>query len=231
MKNKKLISILFISLILILVCTNIENLKKFKDITVLVDFIKGYGPYAILCFLIIFSLKPIILIIPSAMLSIASGMLFGPIKGFMLNMVGFFTSGTLAFILSRFLGQEFVDKLLRGKALSLNQNMEKKGFKVLFLLRLPPVLPYDPLSYACGLTKIRYKDFIIASLLGVVPETLCYSYMGKNILDPFSVKFIIPLSIVIIATILSGFAFNHASEEKSTTSISGHSLLGKKGKL
>lgn len=184
-----------------------DKIDKFTSLSSLLDYVRSYGKYAAICFIIIFSLKPLMLFIPSAMLSVASGILFGPIKGFIINMIGFFISGTLAFFLSRFLGKEFVDKILKNKALNMNNNMEKKGFKILFLLRLPPVLPYDPLSYTCGLTKINYKAFIMASLLGVVPETLCYSYMGENILNPFTPKFIIPLTIIILATVLSGFAF------------------------
>ncbi|MCY6958096.1 TVP38/TMEM64 family protein [Clostridium brassicae] len=212
MRNKKLVGLIIILLVTIFIFINREKLQEFKDVNSLVKYIKGYGKYALLCFIIIFSLKPILLVIPSAMLSIASGILFGPIKGFTINMVGFFISGTLAFMVARFLGKEFVDKILKGKVLSLNQNIEKKGFKILFLLRLPPVLPYDPLSYACGLTKIDYKAFIFASLLGVVPETLCYSYMGENIFNPLCAKFIIPMTIIVIATLLSGIAFKKSKD-------------------
>lgn len=210
MRNKKLLVTIILVLILAFAYIHRDKFQQLKDVSSLVQYIRGYGKYALLCFIIIFSLKPILLVIPSAMMSVAAGVLFGPIKGFLINMLGFFISGTLAFILSRFLGKEFIDKILRGKAISLNENMEKSGFKILFLLRLPPVLPYDPLSYACGLTKINYKAFISASLLGVVPETLCYSYIGENILDPFCPRFIIPLIIIVIATLLSGIAFKKA---------------------
>ncbi|WP_032120890.1 TVP38/TMEM64 family protein [Clostridium amazonitimonense] len=203
---------LFIIVFLVLLFINRHKLKEFTSLDSFINFVKGYGNYALLCFILIFSLKPLMVVVPSAMLSIASGVVFGPIKGFVINMVGFFLSGTLAFIISRFLGRDFVNKILKGKTLKLNNNMEKNGFKILFLLRLPPVLPYDPLSYTCGLTKIHYKPFIMASLLGVIPETLCYSYMGENIFNPLSPKFIIPLTIVIIATILSTVAFNKSKK-------------------
>ena len=75
--------------------------------------------------------------------------------------------------------------------------------KILFLLRLPPILPYDALSYTCGLTKIKYSDFIWASVLGVAPETLCYVILGMNFNNPFSVKFILPLIIIIFGIIFT----------------------------
>ncbi|RXI39520.1 TVP38/TMEM64 family protein [Clostridium tetani] len=173
--------------------------------------IKSFGKYAFICFLIILTLKPLMMFLPAAVFSVVGGTIFGSVKGFTLNMIGFFLSGTVAFLIARNLGKKTVDKLLRGKGVKLNNNLSKNGFKVLFLLRLPPVLPYDPLSYACGLTKIKYKDFIYASLLGVVPETLCYSIMGQNIFNPNSPKFIIPFIIIIISTLVSGIFFKKAN--------------------
>lgn len=208
----KVLLILIIALLLIKLIGHAQLIHKLRDLDSLIEFIKLKGKYAALFFFIMFALKPLILVLPSAMMSVASGVIFGPLYGFILNMVGFFFSGTIAFFLSRFLGKAFVDKILRGKALKLNQNLDKNGFKVLFLLRLPPVLPYDPLSYTCGLTNMRYVDFITASLLGVVPETLCYSIMGENFRNPLSAKFLIPLGIVILATLLSGFAFKKAKD-------------------
>ncbi len=204
----KILLLFLIGVALFFIYLNRDKISNLKDLHSLLEFIKEHGKYAGVCFILIFSLKPILLIIPSAMLSISGGVIFGPIAGFLLNMIGFFISGTLAFFISRILGKSFVDRILKGKIIDLNNNLEKNGFRVLFLLRLPPVLPYDPLSYTCGLTKIKYLDFIAASLLGVIPETLCYSFMGENILNPFSLKFIIPLAIIIIATATSGFVFS-----------------------
>ena len=196
--------ILKLSMVIIIALFVFIILEKFNfhirslNIATLVNYLRNYGQYAAICFLIICGLKPLMLFLPAAMFSVVGGILFGPFKGFILNMTGFFLSGTLAFYLSRFLGKSTIDKIL----------------KILFLLRLPPILPYDPLSYTCGLTKIKYRDFIVASLLGVIPETLCYSFMGQNILNPFSPRFIIPLSIVIIATVTSTYVFKKAHSQQ-----------------
>lgn len=179
------------------VIEHIGNLNGF------IYYIKSQGKYACLVFLIIFALKPLVLIIPSNILSISSGIVFGPILGTILTSIGFFVSGSLAFFIARVLGQDAVNKILRGKALNLNNKLEQNGFKVLFFLRLIPVLPYDPVSYAAGLSKIKYRDFIISSVIGVVPEVICYSIIGENAMNPLSPKFFIPLSIIILTTIVS----------------------------
>lgn len=208
-KNEKvklaiIIGLLIVSLtIVIRYWDNIRNI----DIDMVADFLESKGGLAVLLFLGIYMCKPIFVIIPAAAVSFVGGIVFGPVAGFILNMIGFFLSGTLAFYLARFLGKDFVQRVIKGKVLEISGNMREKGFKILFLLRLPPILPYDPLSYTCGLTDIRFRDFILASLLGVVPETLCYSIMGRSIFEPFSIKFIIPVVILILGVATSGYFF------------------------
>lgn len=177
----------------------IENL----DINKVSKFIEERNGYSAIIYLALYVIKPFLFVIPTNMMAIVSGIIFGPIKGFVLTMIGFFITGTIAFYLSRFLGKGFVEGLLGKKFLKIDDNIEKNGFKILLLLRLPPILPFDPLSYACGLTKIKYNDFILASLLGVLPETICYSIIGRSITNPLSPKFIIPLIFLLLGVIFS----------------------------
>lgn len=192
------------------VIEQIGNLNRF------IYYIRSQGKYAYVVFLVIFALKPLILIIPSNILSISSGIVFGPFLGTILTTIGFFVSGSLAFFIARVLGQEAVNKILRGKALNLNNRLEQNGFKVMFFLRLIPVLPYDPVSYAAGLSRVKYRDFIISSVVGVVPEVICYSIIGENAMNPLSPKFFIPLGVIVLATIISGIMLkkDKANEHK-----------------
>ncbi|WP_411682564.1 TVP38/TMEM64 family protein [Clostridium thailandense] len=161
-------------------------------------FILSYGNFSSIMYVILYSLKPVVLIIPVSLLSIVAGNVFGPYKALGLSMIGCFTSATLGFFLARFLGRSFVDKLLKGKAMTLDESIEKHGFKIISIMRLSFIFPYDPLSYAAGLTKMRYKDFILGSLLGVFPEMISYSFMGKNLEHPFSIEFAMPIILIIV---------------------------------
>ncbi|MGL4848161.1 MAG: TVP38/TMEM64 family protein [Clostridium sp.] len=190
----------------------IMNIKIEEVLT----FIEKKGTFAALIYLGIYVVKPFFLVIPTNIIAIAGGLMFGPIKGFILTMIGFFIAGTIAFFISRILGRDFVEGLLGGKMLKLDENLEENGFKILFLLRLPPILPYDPLSYACGFTKVSYKHFILASLLGVMPETLCYSILGKNMDRPFSPEFIIPIVLLVIGLIFSKKIMDKKNKYKET---------------
>lgn len=196
---------IFMFLVMISLILIIKNWNLIRHLRVerIVNFIRSKGPFATIIFLGIYALKPFLIVMPSNVVAIVGGIIFGPVKGFIISMVGFFVSGTIAFYLARFLGKEFVQKLIGNKFMKLDDNMSNNGFKILFFLRLPPILPYDPLSYACGFTNISFFAFIMASLLGVVPETLCYSVIGKNLAYPFSIKFIIPIAIVVLVTVFS----------------------------
>lgn len=198
---------IFVTMILtsvIFLACNWELIIKL-DIDYVIGLIENRGGFVELIYLLIYAIKPFFLVIPANVVAIVGGTLFGPVQGFILSMIGFWISGTIAFYLSRFLGRGFVESIVGNKFIKLEDNMKTRGFKILFLLRLPPILPYDPLSYACGLTNISYKDFILASLLGVVPETICYSVIGRSFTSPFTPEFMIPIGFLIVATLSAKF--------------------------
>lgn len=178
-------------------------------------FILSYGNFATVIFLILYSLKPIVLVIPVWPLSVIAGNIFGPYKALLLSMTGCFLSGTLAFFLAKFLGRSFVDKLLKGKAMTLDSNIEKHGFKIMAIMRLTFIFPYDPLSYAAGLTKMKYRDFILGTMIGVFPEMISYSFMGKSLEHPLSIKFAAPIVLIIAVAGIAIYAHKALKGEKS----------------
>lgn len=179
------------------------------------NYILSYGKFASIIFVLIYSLKPIFLVVPVLPLSIVAGSVFGPYKALMLSMIGCFTSATLAFFLAKFLGRSFVDKILKGKAMKLDSNIEKHGAMIMGIMRLSFVFPYDPLSYAAGLTKMKYKDFILGTLIGVFPEMVSYSFIGKSLDHPFSIKFFIPIISIIVIALTAFFIYKSSKKTKS----------------
>lgn len=182
------------------------SIFKFRRIFPHINFIQlkryilSFGKFSSLIFIVIYSLKPIVFILPASLLSIVAGSIFGSFYAFIYSMIGCFFSATLAFFLARALGKPFVDNVLKGKTLKIDSSVEKHGFMIMLLMRLCFVFPYDALSLASGLTKVKYKDFILGTMLGMIPEMMAYSYIGKNMGKHFVKSLIIPiLAIVIIA--------------------------------
>lgn len=172
------------------------------------NYILSFGKYSTFAFILLYGLKPIVFIIPASLLSIIAGSIFGPVKALMFSLIGCFLSGTLAFYMSRFLGKSFVNKLLKGKALKLNSDLEKHGFKIMLAMRLSFIFPYDALSFAAGLTKMKYYDFILGTMIGIVPEMLTYSFMGNNIKHPLSIKFIAPIIAILLIAVAAHYFYN-----------------------
>ena len=210
MKKKNLMRIFIITIVCAILAYFIFKYKRHLGHINIMDlrrYILSYGRFSALIFVLIYSLKSIFLIIPASLLSILAGNIFGPYEAFILSIISCYFGFTLSFFLSKKLGKSFVHKLLKGKAIGLDANAEKHGFKIMLIMRLSALFPYDPLSYAAGLTKMKYKDFILASLIGISPEILACSFMGKNLKHPFSLKFIAPIIIVIIIAIISSYIY------------------------
>lgn len=209
-KKNNIIKYILLSLVLLLIVVVLIKYRtelKHLDFKHLKRFIKSYGKFSSLCFVIIYSLKPIIFVVPTSLLTILAGNIFGPFIGLALSMISSFIAASLAFYLARFFGKPFVDKIIGEKALKLDENIEKNGFIIMLLMRLSIVFPYDALCYASGLTKIKYRDFILGTMLGILPEMAVYSFMGKNIAHPFSIRFILPILSVMLLALISYYVY------------------------
>lgn len=214
-KNDAIKFYLFIGIIAVIIfylLLNLNYLKSMLNINNLQTFFLKYKDFTIGIYLFIFVVKPFLVIVPSNVVALLGSTIFNPLLAFILTMIGFFISSTIAFFLARLLGKKYVEKIVGKKVIKLDENLRKNGFKIVLFLRLPPVIPYDPLSYACGLTNIRYKDFIIASLLGVVPETICYSIIGNNFNNPLSFNFLLPISLLVVTTLCAGIFINKSNQ-------------------
>lgn len=115
----------------------------------------------------------------------------------------------MAFYLSRIFGKAFVDKILRGKALELDERIEKEGFMIILLMRLSVIFPFDGLSYAAGFTKVKYKDFILGTMLGVIPEMITYCFIGKHLDRLFSKSMLIPVGATIIIAVIASVIYKN----------------------
>jgi uncharacterized membrane protein YdjX (TVP38/TMEM64 family) len=118
--------------------------------------------------------------VPASLLTLAAGALFGVVRGTAFVLVGATLGATGAFLIARYVARDWVAaKVQRDpRFAAIDAAIEEQGRKVVFLLRLSPVIPFNVLNYALGLTKVRLVDFLIASV-GMLPGTLLYVYSGK----------------------------------------------------
>lgn len=163
------------------------------------DRIVAFGILAPVVFIALYSLRPLVLF-PSSIFSLAGGLAFGTWRGGLYNYIGAIISAILAFSIARYMGREYVQRIMKGKLRKFEDLMDREGFTIVFYLRF--FAPFDPLSYASGLSKISFRDHLVATMIPIIPATFAYSNFGnsfskiKSFSDLLSVQFLIPLSIL-----------------------------------
>jgi uncharacterized membrane protein YdjX (TVP38/TMEM64 family) len=125
------------------------------------------------------------LFFPGLPLTLGAGFLYGAIIGTLVVSPASVAGATLAFLIARYIARDWVTRRLKKypQAAALDRAIEKNGFKAVVLLRLQPVLPFNILNYALGLTSIRLRDYMLASWIGMFPATVLYVYLGSIMND------------------------------------------------
>ena len=159
------------------------------------EMILSFGFWAPAIYLLLFSIGPVFMW-PEAVLAMAAGLAFGPLWGTLLTILGATMGGTLAFLVARYLGRNFVKRFFRGRLKMLDEKSAEHGFKIIFFLRLIPLVPFNALDYAAGLSKIRLGDYALGTFLGVMPGAFAYVNLGSNLEDIYSWKFVLAVMLL-----------------------------------
>lgn len=145
------------------------------------EWVEGLGVWGPLVFIAGYVLATVGFV-PGLILTMAAGAIFGLAQGTLLVFIGSTLGATSAFLIARYLARDSIEKKLEGRPRfgAIDRAVAGEGLKVVFLLRLSPVFPYNLLNYGLGLTKVRLLDFVIACI-GMLPGTFLYVYLGSAI--------------------------------------------------
>lgn len=143
------------------------------------NFIRSYGTQAVVSFFLMI-LQAIVAPLPAFVITFANASLFGAFWGGVLSWSSAMAGAALCFFIARILGRSAVEKLT-GKTMLNNMDafFERYGKHTILVCRLLPFVPFDPVSYAAGLTSIRFRHFFIATGIGQLPATIVYSWAGS----------------------------------------------------
>lgn len=122
----------------------------------------------------------VVAFVPASVLTLAAGAIFGLGAGVLYVFCAATLGAALAFLVSRYLARGMVERRLAGHAgfAAIDRAVADQGRRIVFLLRLSPAFPFGLLNYALGLTRVRFADYVLASV-GMLPGTLLYVYYGK----------------------------------------------------
>ena len=119
-------------------------------------------------------------LLPVSVLTLGAGALFGVGPGFALVWIGATLGACASFLIGRHCVRGWVEKRLARYPLfmAIDAAVSVQGWRVVFLTRLTPLFPFSTLNYAYGLTRVKFRDYAVASFLGMAPGTLLFVYLG-----------------------------------------------------
>ncbi len=123
------------------------------------------------------------LALPGSLLTIAGGAVFGFWWGAALNTLGANLGANAAFVVARALGRDGVRRLAGPRLHGLDRATAQHGLTGLLLLRLIPLVPFNALNYGSGLTAIRWRDYAVATALGILPGTMVYTFFADALVQ------------------------------------------------
>ena len=150
-----------------------EWLKNFND------WVRPMGAAGIFIFIAVYAMATVLLA-PGAILTIGAGFAFGLWKGFLAVSGGATLGAALAFLVARFIARDKVQAIAQRneKFRRIDKAIGAQDAKLIFLLRLSPIIPFNLSNYFYGLTAVRFWPYVFASWIGMMPGTFLYVYIG-----------------------------------------------------
>jgi uncharacterized membrane protein YdjX (TVP38/TMEM64 family) len=146
-----------------------------------------------------------LVVAPITMLIIATAMAFGPLLGFTYSLLGCLLSATLTYGVGALMGRDTVRRLAGRHVSRLSQRLARHGLTAILIVRILPVAPFTVVNIMAGASEVRFRDFILATFVGMLPGLVLMTLFGDRLYsaieDPRAESFII-LAVVAAALVL-----------------------------
>ena len=156
-------------------------------------------------YVVLYALRPLLLF-PATLLTVASGLLFGPWLGALFTIVGENASANLAFALARWFGRRAVAAHASGAFQRWDARLERNAIAAVLSMRLL-MLPFDAVNYGCGLTAMRQRDYALGTFFGILPALVGFVLLGGMAAPRIHHRFLTLLLAIIC--MVCGFGLAH----------------------
>jgi uncharacterized membrane protein YdjX (TVP38/TMEM64 family) len=174
-------------------------LVRSGDQAMIRDYLMGFGTWAPVISVLLMIAQALIVGIPASIVMFANGVAFGTSNGAVINIIGRMAGGAIAFGIARMLGKGAVEKMVGSitHADSFERWMQRRGGWAVFATRAVPGMPSDMLSYDAGFTNVSWQTYLMATLLGFLPQSIVFAWFGAEATSWFWV-------VMMSGTILTG---------------------------
>ena len=166
--------------ILVAVIVAATTLPVTTSLLAFVDWVRGAGPSGMALFVAAY-VAACILFVPGSILTLGAGFAYGVAVGAPLVWVSANLGAGAAFLLGRTVAREAIARRVatNAKFAAIDRAVGREGLKIVLLTRLSPAFPFSLLNYAYGLTQVGFRDYMLGSLVGMIPGTVMYVYLGS----------------------------------------------------
>ena len=163
------------------------------------------SPWGVLAFILAYVLL-VVLMVPGTIGTVTAGAALGFSTGFPVAMLGATIGSTIAFFVSRTLGRDGSQQLLGERLTSIDGWLGDNDFVSIVILRLMPIVPFNLLNYAAGLTAMRPSRYVAGSVVGLLPGTALATFAASRANDPSSAAFLISAGVLAATVVGSTYA-------------------------
>ncbi len=134
-------------------------------------------------FVAVFYVGACVLFLPGSVLTLGAGFIFKLLVGTITVSIGSTLGACAAFLVGRTVGRGWISSKIatNKKFAAIDSAVGQQGFKIVLLVRLSPVFPFNLLNYAFGLTRVSFAKYALASWIGMMPGTVMYVYFGAGL--------------------------------------------------
>ncbi len=156
--------------------------------------------------------------LPKNALSAAAGLLFGLVPGVLVVMTGATAGAVAAFALTRLLGREVVERLAGARVARVDALLRRRGLLGVLVARLVPLLPFTVINYGSGLSAVRFRDYLLGTVVGILPATIAYVALGAYGRRPASWEFATAV-VVLLAMSAGGLLWARRARHRSVRTV------------
>lgn len=149
-------------------------LQEFLTVARLGGLLQTAGWWAPPAFILIYA-AGVCLFIPGTLLTTLGAAIFGAYRGFLYVWIGAMLGAAGAFLIGRYLGREFAASLIGNRLRKYDDAIERNGFATVLYLRLV-YFPFTPMNFGMGLTKVRFRDYLWGTGLGILVGTFIFTF-------------------------------------------------------